>query len=77
MTSERLLQFELTRSFTPADNGLPIGRGRFQPYLNGRSFATGMQYQGRTIDRTSSVSWRLGMDVPREHDRSRGGNRKH
>lgn len=52
-------------------------KGGILTEVKGKSRWSSAQYQQTHSSRLSHVSWRAGMDTPRDHHTTRHGNKKH
>lgn len=72
------INVEITTVSQPRDLGLPTGKRPFQEHLSGNHEQAGKRYSETHFSRLPTVSWRPGMDTPRDHHHSpRNHRNKH
>ena len=72
----RILRETMAAVWAPRDTGAPVGSLRFEEYLNGRSIESARVYSQLTKSKVSSVAWRAGARIARDHHISRHGNKR-
>ncbi len=72
----RILRETMAAVWTPRDTGAQVGSLRFEVHLNGRSVESANVYEEVTKSRVSSVAWRAGARIARDHHISRHGNKR-